>query len=105
MARFGRLDLNRQAPLEAIAQALGEGRELAGDAIGGEDELAAALIESVEGVEELLLGVLLALEELDVVDEQHVDVPVAALEALGAGRAQGADELVGEATRRSCSGR
>ena len=32
-------------------------------------------------MEELLLGLLLALQELDVVDEQHVDVAVAALEA------------------------
>ena len=86
----GRVDRDGQAPLEAVAQPRGEGRELARQPVGGEDELAAALIEGVEGVEELLLGVLLALEELDVVDEQDVEVAVAALEALGAARAQGA---------------
>ena len=47
-------------------------------------------------MEELLLGVLLALEELHVVDQQHVDVAIAGLEGLRPGRAQGADELVGE---------
>ena len=56
----------------------GEGRELAGDAVGREDQLAARLVEGVEGVEELLFGGALALEELDVVDQQHVDVAVAA---------------------------
>ncbi len=56
-------------------------------------------------MEELLLGMALALEELDVVDQQHVEVAVAALELLGTGTAQRRDELVGEATRRSCSGR
>ena len=56
--------------------------ELAGEPIGGEDELAPAFVEGVEGVEELVLGVPLALEELDVVDEQHVEIAIAALELL-----------------------
>ena len=55
-------------------------------ASGGRSErqhdLAVGLVEVVEGVEELLLGLLLALDELDVVDEQHVDVAVAALEGV-----------------------
>ena len=101
----GRLDRHRQPPLEAIAKPLGEGRELARRAVGGEDDLAAALIEGVEGVEELFFGVLFALEELDVVDEQDVEVAVAVLEGFAALRPQRVDELVGEATRRSCSGR
>ena len=37
-------------------------------------DLAAGLVERVEGVEELLLDPLLALEELHVVDQQHVVV-------------------------------
>ena len=37
-------------------------------------------VELVERVEELLLELLGALEELDVVDEQHVELAVAALE-------------------------
>ena len=67
-----------------------------GDPVGGEDELAAPLVEGVEGVEELLFGVRLALEELDVVDQQDVEVAVAVLEGLGALRPQRVDELVGE---------
>ena len=44
----------------------------------------------VEGVEELLLQTFLALHELDVVDEQDVDLAVAALEA---GRRVGSDRV------------
>ena len=105
VARLGALDGDGEPPLEAVAEPRREGRELAGHAVGGEDDLAAGLVEGVEGVEELFLGVLLALEELDVVDQEDVEVAVAALEGLDAGSVQGGDELVGEATRRSCSGR
>ena len=38
------------------------------------------VVERVEGVEELVLRALLAGEELDVVDQQHVDVAVALAE-------------------------
>jgi hypothetical protein len=51
-------------------------------------------------VEELLLGVVLALEELDVVDEEDVDLAVAQLELLGAGGVQGGDEFAREVLRR-----
>ena len=40
-------------------------------------------VELVERVEELVLGPRLALEELDVVDQQRVDAAIALLEALG----------------------
>src|SRR6476661_8142084 len=88
-SQVGGFDGHRQPPLETVAQARLQGRELAGNAVCGEDQLAAAFVERVEGVEELVLGVPLALEELDVVDQQHVEVAVAALELLGAGAAQG----------------
>jgi hypothetical protein len=40
-------------------------------------------VQGVEGVEELLLRALAVLQELDVVDQQDVDVAVAALEGAG----------------------
>ena len=49
--------------------------------VRGDHDLAAAAVQVVERVEELLLELLGALEELDVVDEEHVDLAVAALEA------------------------
>ena len=67
-----------------------------GCAVGGDHDLAAFAVEVVERVEELLLELLGALEELDVVDQEHVEVAVAPLEprhGLGADRV---DELVHE---------
>ena len=104
-------DVGDEARLEALAQTVLEGVEVAREAVGGQDELAAGLVEGVEGVEELLLGLRLALEELDVVDEQDVGVAEAALEASSAAGLQRGDELArellgrrgadGEAARRS----
>ena len=54
------------------------------------------LVQRVEGVEELLLRALLAGEELDVVDEQHVDVAELVAEAGHLVVADGVDHLVGE---------
>ena len=92
----GRLDGGDQAGLEALAQAVLEGAEVAREAIGGQHELAAEVVQRVEGVEELLLGLGLGGEELDVVDEQDVGVAVAALEAVHVAALQGGEELVGE---------
>jgi hypothetical protein len=64
--------------------------------VGGQHDLLVGVVEGVEGVEELFLGLGLALEELDVVDEQDVDVAVAPLEAVLAVVADRVDELVGE---------
>ena len=65
-------------------------------AVGGEDELRAGAVERVERVEELLLGAGLALQELDVVDEQHVGVPIRRLEGVHVVAVERAEEVVGE---------
>ena len=70
-------DVDHQTGLEALAQAVLELAHVAREPVGGQHELRAGLVQRVEGVEELLLGLRLALEELDVVDEQHVDAAVA----------------------------
>ena len=51
-------------------------------------------VEVVERVEELLLELLGALEELDVVDEEHVDLAVAAFERRHRLQPDRVDELV-----------
>ena len=61
-----------------------------------DDDLLVGAVQRVERVEELLLEPLLALHELDVVDEQHVDVAVAALEVGDGVGADGVDVLVEE---------
>ncbi len=85
----------RARPRSARAAVL-ERLQVVRRAIGGEHDLPAAVVEGVEGVKELLLGPGLALEELDVVEEQDVDVAEARLEALGLAAAEGAEELVRE---------
>ena len=81
---LGRADVAHQPGLEALAQAVLERRQVARQAIGGQHELRAGLVQRVEGVEELLLGLGLGLQELDVVDEQDVDPAVGGLERLEA---------------------
>src|SRR6266545_3972040 len=58
-----------------------------------------SLVEVVERVEELLLGALLARDELDIVDQEEIDVAVFAAELGGAIVADRVDQFVGEALR------
>ena len=53
-------------------------------------------MQRVEGVEELFLRPVLSGEELDIVDEQHVDRAVLVPELAHPGGGDGADHLVGE---------
>ena len=75
-ASGGRMSVTRPG-LEALPEPVLERAHVARQAVGRQHELRAGALERVEGVEELLLGARLALEELDVVDEQDVDVAVA----------------------------
>jgi len=61
-------------PLESGAQPVLECGQLLGRPVGGDDDLLVGVVQRVEGVEELLLDAFLALDELDVVDQQHIDV-------------------------------
>ncbi len=70
--------------------------ELLGRTVAGDDDLLVRVVQRVERVEELFLRLLLVLQELDVVDQQHVDVAVAPAEALGLAVANRVDEVVGE---------
>ena len=94
---LGDVDLHPHAPLEAGAEPLLQPLQLLGAAIAGEDDLHVLLVEGVEGVEELLGGLVLAGEELDVVDEQRAALAVLAAELVERALAQGVDEVVGVA--------
>ena len=65
-------------------------------AVAADDDLLLRVVERVEGVEELGLRAFLAGEELDVVDEQHVDAAVALAEIEDAVVAHRVDHLVHE---------
>ena len=64
--------------------------------VAADDDLLGRVEERVEGVEELGLRALLAADELDVVDQQHVDVAVALAEVEDALVAERVDHLVHE---------
>ena len=96
----GRLDVGDQAPFEAGVQAFLDGGDLARGAVGADDDLLLRVVERVEDVEELLLGAVLAGDELDVVDEQDVDRAVLLAEGGQAIEADGVDHLVDEAIGR-----
>src|SRR5690606_14006839 len=89
----GRLDVGDETPLEAVAEPVLERLEELGRTVGGQHDLLVGVVQCVEGVEELLLRLRLALEELDVIDQQYVDIAVAALEAVLAVVTDRVDEL------------
>ena len=97
-ARFKirRLDVGGQAPLKPGAQTLLQGFDLLRGAVRRDDDLAAIVVQRVEGVEKLLLRALLAGQELDVVDQKHVRLAVALAELLHRCRLDGGDRLVRE---------
>ena len=70
----GLADVGHHAPLEAAHQPGLEAGDLLGRPVGGQDDLLVALVERVEGVEELFLGRFLAFEEVHVVHQEEVDV-------------------------------
>ena len=98
-SQVGGSQLGAEAPPEAVSQAFGQPGERVWGAVAREDDLLAARMKSVEGVNELLLGLFLSLERLDVVDQQSVETAIALLEALGSVALEGGDELGGEALR------
>ena len=93
-------DPRDQAPVEAADQPLFQLRDLARRAVGDEDDLLVLLVQRVERVEELFLRPVAAGEEVDVVDDQHVDVAVAVAELVHLAGLDGVDELVDERVAR-----
>ena len=76
----GRLHVGDQAPLEARPHPVFEAGEVLRRDVAGDDDLLVVVVQRIEGVEERLLRAVLALQELDVVDQQDVDLAVARLE-------------------------
>ena len=60
-------------------------------------------MQSVEGVKERLLGLVFALQKLDVVDQQNVDIAILPLKGRGAVVLNCVDEVVGELFARNVS--
>ena len=70
------LDICCQAGIEAADHPLFQGIQFGWRAVTGNDDLLVGFFQGVEGVEKFLLGGFLVPQELDIVDEQHVDIPI-----------------------------
>ncbi len=68
-------------------------------AIGGEHQLGAAVDDRIDRVEELLGGLVLSFQELDVLEQQDVHLAVAPLEGRQVRALEGCHELAGERFR------
>ncbi len=99
----GRFDVGHKPGGEALPQTVLERLQVVRGPVGGEHDLAAAVVQGVERVEELLLGPRLALEELHVVQQQHVDVAEARLEPPCATAAERVQEFVREGLARGAA--
>ena len=90
------LDVDDEPSLEAALEALREARNLARRDVGREDDLVALVIERVERVEELVLGRLLADDELNVVEQEKICGPETLAHGLHLVEAQAENDLVHE---------
>ena len=70
--QFRGLDRDREAPAEARFEPLLQAVDFARIAVAGQYHLVLAFEQRVESMEELLLRMLLAGKELDVIDEQRM---------------------------------
>ena len=91
-----RMDIGDQSPAEARAHPLFHAFEIGRRLVGRDHDLPVLVDQRVEGMEELFLRRVLAANELDVVDHQHVDRAELLFERHRVLEAQGPDELVHE---------
>ena len=94
--QVGRLHVGDQAPLETAAQPGFQGLQCFRGPVRGHHNLLLSVVQRVEGVKELLLRLDLRLQKLDVVDQQHVHVAIAAPEGNRAVLGDRVDEVVGQ---------
>src|SRR5262249_15460495 len=100
---FRGLNVRQQSGEEATSETVLKGGDRTRRSVRGEDQLFRRIVQGVEGVEELLLKGLLALEELDVVDEEHVAFAIATLEDVRRVAPDRVDEFVHERFGRDIS--
>ena len=94
------VDVGDQAAVEPGLETFFHAFQVGGALIGRNDDLAALIDQGVKGMEKLLLGGVLAADELNVVDHQDVDGTELFLEVDGVLLAQRPDEPVHELFRR-----
>lgn len=80
VSRSGRLDVYGQAGFEARDESSLETLQILGRYIGSNDNTLICLMQCIERMEELIQGGFLAAEELDIVNKQHINLSVSAVE-------------------------
>ncbi len=90
------MQIGDHAAAEPRAQPVFQAREIGGRLVGRDHDLLAGIDQRIEGMEELFLRVVLADQELQVVDHQHVDAAQVVLELDRGLVADRGDEVVHE---------
>ena len=92
----GSVDVGHQPPAEPRTKPLLHAFQIGRRLVRRHHDLPVVADQIVESMEEFFLGVFLAVDELDIVDHQHVDRPELLLERHRVLETQRADELVHE---------
>ena len=90
------MQVGNEAPFEARAQPLAESGYFPGQAVACDGDLTVISVQLVKGIEEVLLGTFLAAEELDIINQQHINTAVLVAEFPCPVFTDSADQLVGE---------
>ena len=90
------VDFDDQPLHEPAGEPFFQGVQFLGRPVAGDDDLLVRLFQGFKGMEEFFLGGFLFPQELDIVDEQHIDVPVFVPEGFVGVVLDGADQFVGE---------
>ena len=90
-----RLNICHQTPLKSGAQAVFQPEHIRWGTVGGENNLLFGLIQVVEGVKKLLLGLFLAGDKLNVIYQQQILVSVLLAKGVCAAQPDGFKQLVG----------
>ena len=90
------LHIGDQAALKPGTEAIDQSTDLLGRLVAGKHNLLAGLMEGIEGMEELFLGTVLVSDELDVIDHQEIDAPVAIAEVFHPLCPERVDQVIGE---------
>ena len=94
--KVGRLHVHKQTPFKARAQPVVQQRHVRRRTIRGQHDLAAVFVEGVEGIEQLVLHLLLARHDLHIVHQQQIRVAILRTELAAAAGADQLDELADE---------
>ena len=96
----GGLDICHKPPLKSATQSVDKPGDFVGVAVGGDDDLFFGLVELVESMEKLFLGLFLSAQKLYIVDQQKIAFTEMIPEAIHGLGAQVGGEFIHELLKR-----